>query len=127
MNEIGANDPNSRQCKSFKDDIGCLVAHDLYISLREAKDIFIPNTISPFSTLTENRIWGMNIGSSLKLISANIYNKCGNQVFTTADLIAKWDATFQGKYVSQGVYVYIVKCLDESGNEVVKSGDVFVE
>ncbi|MDR1793109.1 MAG: gliding motility-associated C-terminal domain-containing protein [Bacteroidales bacterium] len=88
-------------------------------------NIFIPNTFRPGSDIPENRIFK----PILSYVDAyeyefTVYDRWGNVVFHTEDILQGWDGTANGKSVSTGVYTYIVVYRLNSTTRQRKTGKV---
>lgn len=55
-----------------------------------------------------------------------IYNRMGLMIFQTTDINHGWDGRFNGEYVPQGSYVYIIYCTFSDGTSHVEKGTVTV-
>ncbi len=110
------------------DTLGCRARDEVHIKEFCCK-IFAPNiimandgTINSEFKLTDN---GCVIKSKL-----SIYDRWGSLMYISSDNTKTWDATFNGKPVEQGVYVYIFEysALDADDQEFTdkKSGDITV-
>jgi len=56
--------------------------------------------------------------------SMQIFNRWGQKVFETERLDEGWDGTYQGQQQPTAVYVYLIKYLNEKGEEQIKKGTV---
>ncbi len=83
---------------------------------------FTPNGIGP----VENETFGISNPFAIsELVSFEIYDRYGAQMFRTTDAFARWDGTFQGQPVHPGIAVWrvVFRC---EGEEKVESGSVKV-
>jgi len=83
---------------------------------------FTPNGIGP----VDNEQFGISNPFAIPLlVSFEIYDRYGAQMFQSADAFAKWDGTFKGKPVAPGPVVWrvIYQC---EGAELVESGSVMI-
>ena len=55
-----------------------------------------------------------------------VYNRLGILMFETNDINQGWNGTYEGKYVQQGAYVYVVYCTFTDGTSYVQKGTVMV-
>lgn len=53
-----------------------------------------------------------------------IYNRWGNEIFTWNDPAKGWDGKYKGKYVSPGVYYYVMTAVSGDGKKHKKAGDI---
>lgn len=83
---------------------------------------FTPNGVGPAA----NETFGISNPFAIpELISFEIYDRYGAQMFRTSDAFAKWDGTFKGNRVLPGPAVWrvVYRC---EGEELVVSGSVMV-
>jgi gliding motility-associated-like protein len=83
---------------------------------------FTPNGIGP----VENETFGIsNPFAVSELVSFEVYDRYGAQMFRTSDAFARWDGNFKGKPVHPGVAVWrvVFRC---EGEEKVESGSLMV-
>ncbi|MCP9237088.1 LamG-like jellyroll fold domain-containing protein [Lewinella sp. JB7] len=83
---------------------------------------FTPNGIGPAA----NEDFGISNPFAVpELVSFEIYDRYGGQVFRTNDPFARWDGSFKGQPVNPGVMVWrvVYRCEDQ---EVVRSGSVTI-
>jgi gliding motility-associated-like protein len=60
------------------------------------------------------------------LLEYSIYNRWGEQVFTTDDLANGWDGTYNGKEAGIGTYVYLIRALGIGGEQIQVQGNVIL-
>lgn len=83
---------------------------------------FTPNGIGP----VENETFGISNPFAIsELVSFEVYDRYGAQMFRTTDAFARWDGSFKGQPVHPGVAVWrvVFRC---EGEEKVESGSVMV-
>ena len=80
--------------------------------------IYIPNSFVPGGVNNIFRIPPRSAVRNLKYFI--IYNRYGNIVFTTSDINTGWDGTFKQKPCGAGVYTYIIKARDITGEILLK-------
>lgn len=83
---------------------------------------FTPNGIGP----TANETFGIsNPFAVTELLSFEIYDRYGAQMFQSTDAFARWDGSFKGKPVEPGIAVYrvVYRC---EGNDEIQSGSVTI-
>ena len=106
---------------------GCSIRSQINIQERDC-DIYLvmPNLLTPnqdgkndlFVPIRSNGIASMN---------TRIYNRWGNQVFSTNNPKIAWDGlASNGSYVPNGVYFWVVKYIDIEGQEVTMNGQITV-
>ncbi|SER08598.1 LamG-like jellyroll fold domain-containing protein [Neolewinella agarilytica] len=83
---------------------------------------FTPNGIGP----VENETFGISNPFAIsELISFEVYDRYGAQMFQSTDAFSRWDGTFKGEPVNPGIAVWRVVYSCE-GVERVESGSVMV-
>lgn len=85
---------------------------------------FIPSAFTP-----DNK--GPRENSTFKVSSdhassfyMDIFNKWGQKVFHSTNIEEAWDGTYKGKYCQNGVYLYSIQLVNESGVEYTYQGTV---
>ena len=84
--------------------------------------VFIPNSFTPYDQNGLNDFFGPN-GVYVKNYSMKIYNRWGELIFNTSSGKA-WDGTFQGQFVQQGIYIYIITVTDYNGKQSYFKGTI---
>jgi len=97
---------------------------------KEGCTVFVPNAFSPNSD-QNNDIFDITLqnGFEGEVISLNIYDRWGQQVYTLKDNTSNdysWDGRFNGNIVSSGVYVYTVEVVHFNGKRELFKGDLTV-
>lgn len=103
-------------------------SNSLTIKVRSV-EIYLPNSFYPNSTHGNNEFKVISISSSIADYQMNIYNRWGENIFSTSDPTEGWDGTYKGKEAPAGVYVYVIDytVFDSDtgdGNAAHKSGTV---
>jgi gliding motility-associated-like protein len=65
-------------------------------------------------------------GGPLTELSFTIFNEWGNKIFFTDDQSMGWDGTYKRKDQPGGVYVYILKAVSVTGEEIDMTGHVTI-
>lgn len=86
--------------------------------------VFIPNAFSP-NLDGNNDHFRLLDADFIELAYFKVYNRWGQEVFTTTDPLGKWDGNFNGEKCEIGSYYWIVgyKCLYKNTDHVQR-GDV---
>jgi len=86
--------------------------------------IFIPNTFTPNGDGINDRF---NVTmTNVKDYHIQIFNRWGQMVFESKDILDSWDGTYARKQVAWGVYYYILKAVSTDREVVNKSGYVTI-
>lgn len=85
----------------------------------------IPNAFTPNND-GKNDLFKILYKGDIVLKEFSVYNRYGQQVFTTTDVLQGWNGQFNGKDELMGVYYYFIRmlCGNEQNNEVIFKGDV---
>ncbi len=83
---------------------------------------FIPNAFCPYG---QNPVfYPINVFVDMSNYSFRVFNRWGDKMFETNDPKAGWNGTYKNNQVSTGVYVYLLKYLDNNGNEILRRGTI---
>ncbi|MDE6086431.1 MAG: gliding motility-associated C-terminal domain-containing protein [Muribaculaceae bacterium] len=82
-----------------------------------------PNAFSPGASEGVNDEWKVSY-KSLVSFECHIFNRWGNELFSTTDPSAGWDGKYKGKLVPAGVYFYVIKAKGADGKTYNRSGDI---
>jgi len=87
------------------DDLGCPHEDTVRIvPLDNEAQLYAPNAFTPDGDGVNDVFTIMGYGEDATQL--DIYNRWGQQLYTTKDLMIPWDGTYQGQLVKQDVYVY---------------------
>jgi hypothetical protein len=87
-------------------------------------DLNLPNAFAPESAVSGANRFGLLNRTVVKLNLFKIYNRWGEEVFSTSDVTREWDGMFRGEIAPLGVYVWEVDGFCPSGQRIKKSGTV---
>jgi len=109
-------------------DNGCTAVDDITVIVRDpdtldCTTVYLPNAFTPNND-NLNDIYRINNPKTIDgLVSFDILDRWGSRVFATNDPFKGWDGTFQGKDVNPGVFLYRIRFLCKT-NEEVQSGSL---
>jgi len=87
--------------------------------------IHIPTAFSPNGVGNSlNNTYSIIVGSDIKSINFNIYDRWGNIVFESSNKEFVWTGEFNGRLCNSGVYAYMVNVEYWNGSIEVKSGNI---
>lgn len=90
-------------------------------------EIFIPNAFKPSSQIPENRVFKpIFTAFSPTGYSITLFNRWGQQVFSTDDYLQPWDGRHNGQEAPAGVYSWVLRFKDAQGIETEKRGTVLL-
>lgn len=86
--------------------------------------VWAPNAFSPNGD-NKNDLFEVQ-ASNLTYYEIQIFNRLGDAMFHSRNILNPWDGTFQGDFVKEGVYVYLITYRNLIGEEFEKRGYVTV-
>jgi gliding motility-associated-like protein len=90
---------------------GCADTLTTVVRVADPIGLFVPNVFTPDGN-TINDVFSVAFGSSAPGSVMRIFNRWGEEVVTTTDLVAGWDGTVGGEPVPDGVYIYLINAPD---------------
>ena len=112
----------------------CLeMTHSWDIEIQEEvneKSLFVPNIFSPNND-NFNDCMKVRLDSHLNLLEYHImiFDRWGEKLYESKDIMHCWDGIFNGKPVQSGVYVYVIEYIVdqcETPKTIKKAGDITV-
>ncbi len=103
---------------------GCKVIDSVKVIVSPESLLDIPNAFSPGSGTSINDELKIIIRGIVTLNEFSIYNRWGQQVFTTKDIKKGWNGRFSGKPQPLGTYVYYIDAVTSTGKKFIKQGNV---
>lgn len=105
------------------DALGCMATDNIVIHVFARSDVYMPNAFSPNVDGLNDLARPVLIGiKELKYFT--IFNRYGQQVFTTTTQKAGWNGTLNGELQPMGNYVWILQAVDYKGNIITKKGNI---
>jgi hypothetical protein len=87
--------------------------------------VWVPNAFNAGSTILENsRFQPVVAFVDVKGYEFIIFNRWGQQIWSTTDVSEPWKGTVNGNYVPQGVYAYYVAVYNGAGKKFEERGTV---
>lgn len=104
---------------------GCVDSTSLNVIISKGNILFIPNSFTPNED-DKNESF-KPIMEGVVNYEFVIFNKWGERIFETTNIIVGWDGKYKGEEVQQGSYVYRILTKNESGevNEVIGHVNLF--
>lgn len=111
----GVGNPNGFTDKSYSN----------IVQINKSSECYIPNAFVPNSDIEKNRIFKPVLSYvDVEDYYFVIYNRWGEKMFETTDIMEGWDGTVNGKYAEMGVYVYMLTYRIDEKNVSTKRGHV---
>ncbi|MBC8173382.1 MAG: PKD domain-containing protein [Chitinophagales bacterium] len=102
---------------------GCVDYDEVIIYVQYISILDLPNAFSPNGDGLNDIFYLVNY-EKIDLLEFSIYNRWGDQIFSTNDIKVGWDGFIHGEEAEIGSYVYVVRATDEDGLDIVKNGNV---
>jgi gliding motility-associated-like protein len=103
-------------------EYGCTSMDSIMINTKPCCELLLPTAFSPNGDGKNDLFRILNPGRH-KLESLKVFNRYGQEVYTTSDENAGWDGSYNGVAQDMGVYQYLVKFKCE-GKDTYQKGDV---
>ena len=108
---------------------GCITATQSPVEQQLCCQIFLPDAFTPNND-TKNDVYRiLEYGGGVIMGEFRIYNRWGQEVFSTRDITQGWDGNFKGQPQNMDTYSYVVvyQC-NEKGviSQKVKKGDLIL-
>ena len=110
-----------------KDEIGCISSVDFEIPEKvKSPATQQSNVLHPGSGNPDNRVWKARLPQNTTLDFAGIYDRWGNEIWSTQDPSIGWDGSIEGKEVDGGVYVFVIRYQLGTGGKELQVGSVLL-
>jgi len=107
------------------DNGGCKDVDSVFVKVNPNTDIFVPAAFTPNND-GKNDIFKPIISSQFTLLSFTVYNRWGQNVFTTVERGKGWDGKFSGQPQPAAVYVWVLKLADRRKKIIEREGTVML-
>jgi gliding motility-associated-like protein len=108
------------------DSNNCIVSDSvrIYASTEDCfpPHIYVPNIFSPNGDGNNDILYAY--GHGIETLSLIIYNRWGEKVFETTDILIGWDGTYNGNKLDPAVFVYYLKAELSNGEIINQSGNI---
>jgi gliding motility-associated-like protein len=114
------------QMATVADSLGCRANDSFEVSYTPCCQIEVPNAFSPNGDGT-NDVFRLVQYGEIDLQSFEVYNRWGNQIFSTKSPTDAWDGKYLGTSCEVGTYFYIIRyhCHLQSESKLIK-GDILL-
>jgi gliding motility-associated-like protein len=104
-------------------NLGCVGTDTVVVKAFAVTDILVPNAFSPNND-GRNDVLRPKMPGIKTLHFFSVFNRFGQQVFTTNAFGMVWDGAMNGRVLPTGTYVWVVEGVDISGKTVQRKGTV---
>jgi gliding motility-associated-like protein len=106
------------------DNNGCIAMDTIKISVIGKTYLLIPTGFSPNGDGLNDIFKISKYLNIKKLISFQVFNRWGQNVFETKNIEEGWDGTISGEKAQEDAYIWSIKVLTYDNEEIIKSGAV---
>ena len=100
---------------------GCIGYDTINIKVYNKFDIYVPTGFTPNNDGKNDFLKAIGVGIR-KMEYFRIYNRWGQEIFSTTELNKGWDGKIKGIQQPAGIYVWMVKGIDIFGKLITKKG-----
>lgn len=122
---ISVNPQNTTTyCATVTATSGCTNTACIEIQITDESSVYIPNVFTPNGDGVNDIFY--TPGHNLTSYSISIFNRWGEELFTSDDPTKGWDGSFKGQIVPNGTYVYVLKAAGADNVIYNKSGHITI-
>lgn len=108
---------------AIKEDTNQVESTSNVVQFAKSTTIYLPNAFTPDQDGANDRFGA--IGLNAESYDLKVFNRWGELIFTSTHINDKWDGTYKGKLVPEGVYVYTMYAKEAAtGKAISKTGTV---
>ncbi|HXS35673.1 MAG TPA: PKD domain-containing protein [Flavipsychrobacter sp.] len=102
---------------------GCSSKGSIIVDADKQPNVFMPSAFTPNGDGKNDLVYPI-IACDFVFESFHIYNRWGQEIFTTKTYMQGWDGRFKGVPCEIGSYYYFVKGHSQEGEELLIKGDI---
>lgn len=103
----------------------CGSSSDVIIISRGLCNLFVPNAFTPDNN-GSNDIFRIKNPGYIRTFKMNIFNRCGQLVYTTENANTGWDGKYKGKEQPTGNYTWFINLITREGEAISKKGNLLL-
>lgn len=107
-----------------KTEFGCEAIDSVIVWVSPESVIELPNAFSPGPGTSINDELRILLRGMATLNSFRIFNRWGEEIFTSTDINKGWNGQYKGKPQPMGVYVYMIDATTSTGKRFYKQGNI---
>ena len=105
------------------DQYGCKDTADIRINVIYPEEPILPNAFTPNGD-GKNDVFRLTNREYQKVIAFKIYNRWGQEIYSTIDPLKGWDGTKDGVLMPSGTYIYVIEYEMPNGERRKLNGDI---
>lgn len=102
---------------------GCVGEDDIKLRFMAGPEIYVPTAFTPNGDGRNDVFRPLPVGIT-KLEFFRVYNRWGEEVYSTSEYLKGWDGTRRGQRIDAGTYVWVVRGVNEAGVTMERRGTV---
>ncbi len=106
-------------------NLGCLDSARQCINISGENVIFVPDGFSPNNDGVNDVLY-VRAKGNLKSLYFMVYDRWGEKVFETSNILKGWDGSYKGTALGSQVFVYYLNAEFLSGETITKKGDISI-
>lgn len=122
-NPIAQPEETTTYVVTIESEYGCIDMDTVTVFVLFEELVNIPNAFTPNGDGMNDAVKPIPL-REMDMISFDIYNRWGEQVFSGSDFATAWDGTYLNKEQEVGSYLYIFVGIDEKNNEFKLTGTI---
>ena len=108
---------------SGRDSNGCMYRDTVKVIVDYRAKLLIPSAFTPNNDGRNDVFKIINV-SFQRLMEFRVFNRWGQEIFTTTDINGGWDGTWKGVEQALGNYQYLIRVAYPDGNVETYKGDI---
>jgi gliding motility-associated-like protein len=112
----------TQYCLEVTDANSCVNQTCVTVDLKTESTLYIPNSFTPNNDKINDVFFVM--GTNITEFQILIFNSWGELLYESTDITKGWDGTYNGEYVSNGMYVYSLKAKGIDGKTYKEIGKI---
>lgn len=119
--------PTQRTCyiAQVVDTLGCMATDDVCIDVGFDFALYVPNVFTPNGDGLNDLL--LPVGYGISEVKMTIYNRWGEQLFSSGSIKEGWNGDYAGKPCEQGVYIWFVDFVSADGKQQRAKGHVLLQ
>ena len=110
---------------------GCTTIDSLHITVRDVRDVFVPNAFSPNNDGVNDRLMVFGGPEVTRIVNFRVFNRWGDLIYERPELLPNtttgtWDGRFKGELLGSDVFVWSADIEFIDGRVIPYSGDVLL-
>ena len=123
-NPMASPSVSTRYFVTARTEAGCSTIDSVDVLVSPESILDLPNAFSPGSGTSLNDELRIMVRGIVSLNSFKVFNRWGEEIFSTTDITKGWNGQWKGKPQPMGAYVYVIDAVSQTGKRFYKQGNV---